>query len=237
MPKSIFRRLTKKFFILSNLALAALFLMGCYSELFFSASWWPIGFLTISLFYLLLTLFAFFIFWLFAKPVWTLIFIVTVALSFGHIRNIFPFRLSTVFIMEKRVTDLRIMDWNVAQFNVLKHRAEPGTYTDMITLVNKFGPDIACFQEMVSGDTLADLNTAYYRKYSFYSIYDFADKLNMPEYFYSYNYKDNFLNQQHFGLIIFSKYPIINRQTISHFPYNYNSNFQYADIVKGPGYA
>ncbi len=233
MPKNIFRRLTKRFFILSNLVIAALFLVGCYSELFFSADWWPVGFLTLSLFYLLIILFLFFIFWLIVKPRWIIIFIVTSALSFNHIRNIIPFRFPTLFIMQKQANDLRVMSWNVAQFDIMKHKEKPGTYNEMISLVNGFRPDIACFQEMVGGDTLADLNTTYYRKYTFFSIFDFVHKLNLPNYFYSYNYKDNFLNQQHFGIIIFSRYPIINRQTISNFPHDYNSNFQYADIVAG----
>ena len=232
MPKSIFRRFTKKLFIGFNLCVAALFLMGCYSEYLFSASWWPVGFLTISLFYLLLVLGIFFIFWLFVKPAWSLIFIVTAALSINHIRNIIPFRFSSMFTMQKKPADLRVMSWNVAQFDIMKHKEKPATYNEMISLVNEFSPDIACFQEMVSGDTLADLNNSYYRKYSFYSIFEFASKLSLPNYLYTYNFKDNFLNQQHFGIVIFSKYPIINKQTIRNYPYDYNSNFQYTDIVK-----
>ena len=125
------------------------------------------------------------------------------------------------------------MSWNVAQFDIMKFKENPVTFKKMIRLVNENQPDIACFQEMVCGDTLADLNNAYYRKYSFFSVFDFLHQLNFPYYFYSYNYNDNFLSQQHFGKIIFSKYPIINKQTIRNFPYDYNSNFQYADIVKG----
>src|ERR1700712_2166612 len=102
MPKSVFRRLTKKFFIITNFIVAALFLMGCYSELLFSAAWWPLGFLTLSLFYLLIILFIFFVFWLFIKIRWTLIFVITAALAFNHIRNIIPFRFSSSFNMEKQ---------------------------------------------------------------------------------------------------------------------------------------
>ena len=72
-----------------------------------------------------------------------------------------------MFTMEKKPADLRVMSWNVAQFDIMKHKEKPATYNEMISLVNEFSPDIACFQEMVSGDTLADLNNSYYRKYSF----------------------------------------------------------------------
>ena len=95
------------------------------------------------------------------------------------------------------------MSWNVAQFDIMKFKENPVTCKKMIGLINEYQPDIACFQEMVSGDTLADLNNAYYRKYSFFSIFDFLHQLSFPYYFYSYNYNDNFLSQQHFGKIIF----------------------------------
>lgn len=234
MPHSLFFRFTKGLLVFTNVLVAVLFLLGCYSELVFSPAWWPLGFLTLALFYLLLLLFAFFLFWLFVKPRLTLIFIITASLSINHIRNIIPFRFSSVFVMEKKRDNLRIMSWNVAQFDIMKFKERPGTYKEMISVVNEFKPDIACFQEMVSGDTLADLNTPYYRKYSFYSVFEFMSKLNLPNYFYSYNYKENFLSQQHFGIIIFSKYPMINKQTVSIFPHNYNSIFQYVDIVAGP---
>ena len=135
--------------------------------------------------------------------------------------------------MQTSPAHLRVMNWNVAQFDIMKFKENPDTYNEMINLVNLYKPDIACFQEMVGGDTLADLNTPYYRKYSFYSIFEFSYKLGMSEYFYTYNYKENFMSQQHFGLIIFSKYPVINKQTVTQYPYDYNSTFQYVDIVKG----
>jgi endonuclease/exonuclease/phosphatase family metal-dependent hydrolase len=40
------------------------------------------------------------------------------------------------------------------------------------------------------------------------------------------------LSSQHFGLIIFSRYPIVNRQKISFLSKGYNNFFQFVDIVK-----
>lgn len=191
------------------------------------------GLLSLSAFYLLLVLCIFAVFWLFAKPAWVGIFIVTIALAYKPIQHILPLRLSTEFSMAKQLGNVRIMSWNVAQFDILYNKQRPDIRDDMITVINKYKPDIACFQEMVAGDTLVNLNTAYYKKYSFFSVFEYAHKLSMPQYFFSYNFKEDFLNHQHFGLIIFSKYPIINSQTVGSFPYNYNNNFQYVDIVKG----
>jgi endonuclease/exonuclease/phosphatase family metal-dependent hydrolase len=233
MPKSLFRRISKKFFIITNIIVAAFFLVGCYNKIFFSALRWPVGLLSMSAFYLLLVLCIFTVFWLFARPGWMAISIIAIAIAYKPIQHIIPFRFAASFSMAKQRGDIRIMSWNVAQFDILYNKQRPDIRDDMITVINEYKPDIACFQEMVAGDTLVNLNTAYYKKYSFFSVFEYAHKLSMPEYFFSYNFKEDFLNHQHFGLMIFSKYPIINRQTVGSFPFNYNNNFQYVDIVKG----
>ena len=233
MPKSLFRRISKNFLIITNITVAACFLIGCYSNYFFSAKWWPVGLLWLAAFYLLVVLCFFFIFWLYVKPGWSLLFVITILLAYKPLTNILPPRLTAHFIETKQADDCRIMSWNVAQFDILYNKQRPDIRDNMMDLINAYKPDIACFQEMVAGDTLINLNTAYYRKYSFFSVFEYAAKLHFTHYFFSYNFKDDFLNHQHFGLIIFSKYPIINKQAVQYFPYDYNSNFQYADVVKG----
>jgi endonuclease/exonuclease/phosphatase family metal-dependent hydrolase len=189
--------------------------------------------LPLAAFYLLLLLFLFFIFWLLVRPGWSLIFVTTVLLAYNPIRNIVPFRLSSNFIASKDSGHLRVMSWNVAQFDILYNKQRPDIRNNMVELINSYQPDIACFQEMVAADTLVNLNTPYYHKYSFFSVFEYAEKLSMPYFHFTYNFKEDFLNRQHFGLMIFSKYPIINKQTASFYPYDYNSNFQYVDIAAG----
>ena len=58
-------------------------------------------------------------------------------------------------------------------------------------------------------------------------------KLHFPGYFYSYNVKEDFWRHAHFGIIIFSRYPIVRKQTVSFYPNDYNSIFQYIDVLKG----
>jgi endonuclease/exonuclease/phosphatase family metal-dependent hydrolase len=86
---------------------------------------------------------------------------------------------------------------------------------------------------MVAGDSIIDLNNKYYHKFAFYAIQDFELALHFADEYYSYNWKENYLSSQHFGIITFSKYPIINRHTIATYPNDYNSIFQFVDIVKG----
>jgi endonuclease/exonuclease/phosphatase family metal-dependent hydrolase len=179
-----------------------------------------------------LILIGFFFFWLIVKPRWTALFIVTIAITQSHIRQIIPLRFSAPFTMKKANNHLRVMSWNAAQFDILHAKKQPEKQQEMVDQIKSFDPDIACIQEMVAGDSIVNTHTPYYKRFAFIPLDSFAKRLGYSEYFYSYNYKENFLDQQHFGIIIFSKYPIINRQAISYYPHDYNSRFQYVDIVK-----
>lgn len=223
MAKSIFRRLTKKFFIIVNVIAAILFLLGCYGYLFNPVYFWPIGFLTLSAFYFLLVLLAFIFFWLFVKPQLALISLIAIVLAYKPVTNIIPLRLSYTFNKQKQLNDLRVMTWNVAQFNVMEDKEHPNVKKQMIDIINEYKPDIACFQEMVAEDSAVRMHG---------HIDDYLGKLHFKNYFYSYNSKEDFWGYAHFGIIIFSKYPIINKQTVSWYPRDYNSIFQYVDIVK-----
>ena len=224
MPKSLFRRFTKKIFIITNAILAVLFLCGAYGGLLNPQSWWPLGFLTLSAFYLLLLLLAFILFWLFVKPGWSLLSVVTLLIAFKPITNIVPFHFSTSFQKEKQSNALRLMSWNVEHFDILEYKTHPETKQKMLQLIKEYQPDIACFQEMVGSDSI--------RK-AINNIPDIMETDGFSDYHYSYNPKLDFDGNHHFGIITFSKYPIINKQTISFYPYDYNSIFQYTDVVKG----
>jgi len=215
-----------------NSLVGILFLMGCYGKFFSAYKWWPVSILSLAAFYLLAVLLLFLIFWVFIKPGWSLISVIAIALAYKPVTHIIPLRFSSDFSIQKTTGDLRVMTWNVAQFDVLYNKRSPQTRDKMVDLINEYQPDIACFQEMVAGDTLVNLDNSYYRRYSFYTVYEFLSKLSMKDYFYTYDFRDDFLNHQHFGLMIFSKYPVIKKQTLSFYPYDYNSNFQYVDIVK-----
>lgn len=224
MPKSLFRRLTKKFFIISNIVLAVLFLLGCYGGWADPKTWWPLGFLTLAAFYLLFLLIGFILFWLFVKPWWSLISIITILLAYKPVTNIVPLRFSSSFDKQKQPAALRVMSWNVEHFDILEHKKHPEKKQQMLQLISEYQPDIACYQEMVGSDKIEK---------AINYIPDIIQADGFTDYHYSFNPKLDFDANHHFGIIIFSKYPIINKQTISFYPNDYNSIFQYADIVKG----
>ena len=224
MSTSFFRRATKHFFITVNVIAAVLFLLGSYGYLFKPEYFWVIGFLTLTSFYFLLVLAAFIFFWLLIKPRRALISAAALLLAYIPVKNIIPYRLSHSFSNTKKENALRIMTWNVAQFNIMEDKNHPEIKRQMFELINGYQPDIACFQEMVAEDSTV-------KNHGHMDV--FLQKLNFKNYFYSYNSKEDFWGYAHFGIIIFSKYPIINKQTVGFYPNDYNSIFQYVDIVKG----
>ena len=136
MRNLFIRKLTKRFFIVTNFIVAILFLFGCYGYLFNPKYFWFISLLTLSVFYFLLLLIAFIFFWLFIKPVRTLISVIALMLAFKPISNIIAFNLSNSFTKEKLNHTLRIMTWNVAQFNVMENKNHPEIKNKMLNTIN-----------------------------------------------------------------------------------------------------
>ena len=223
MAGGFFRRFTKGFFVLCNVVIAVLFLLGCYASWFDPQYFWLIGLLTLASLYLLLALVIFIIFWLFAKKRFMLISLVTVALAWKPISQLIKFKQPDDFKLARQSNTIRVMDWNVEHFDILEHKTKPQVKTEMLDLINMYQPDVACFQEMVASDF--DSTAINYVPY-------FSERLHFPYNYFCYNKKDDFDNKHRFGIIIFSKYPIIETHTIRYDPLTYNSTFEYVDILK-----
>lgn len=131
---------------------------------------------------------------------------------------------SADFKVAKKPGDMRVMSWNVEHFDILEHKVHPEKKVQMLDLISMYNPDIACFQEMVGGDF--DSTAINYVPF-------IAERLNFRNYWFSYDSIDDFDSKHRFGIITFSRYPILAKHTIKYEPQNYNSMFQYIDILKG----
>ncbi|TDW99548.1 endonuclease/exonuclease/phosphatase family protein [Dinghuibacter silviterrae] len=187
--------------------------------------WWPLGFLALGFPWLLLLTLLFLLFWLIRRRYrWTLISLVGIILSLGPIRAFMSFHIDTHAGDPKPANMLKVMSWNVHLFNFFDNKKNPTVKQDMIELIHKEDPDIACFQEFFFCDTLAHP----------YSIQSFRHALGFPYYAVAYEwYADSRYNNTiyHYGVIIFSKYPILQQTNIIGKERKYNDVFEYADIV------
>lgn len=219
-----FRRFTKRSLVLINLALAVLFLLGCYVSWFDPRRFWFLGFLNVGSLYLLLSLILFHFFWVFVKIRFSFISIIAILLAWVPLKHLFKLRLPAEFAFENNKEQLRVMDWNVEHFAILENKTHPERKQLMLDLINDYSPDVLCLQEAVVSDSVSG---------AINYLPDIMAKLNMGYYHYSYNRKIDFDSKHRFGILILSKYPIASRHTLAYEPYDYNSIFQYADIVKG----
>jgi endonuclease/exonuclease/phosphatase family metal-dependent hydrolase len=223
MQKSFWRRLAHNFLFVTNCIIAVLFFVGANVKYFNPANWWFLGLLTLLLAYLIVALVIFFFFWLIKKSFWCSLSLITLIVGWHAVINIFPVHFSSSFSIEEKPGSIRVMSWNVEQFNILHHKDHPEIKQEMFDLINKYDPDIACFQEVVAGDKKKGIN--YFP--------DIQKALRFVDYFYSYSLRDDFDRDHHFGRIIFSKLPIINKQAVINYPNDYNATFQYVDILAG----
>ncbi len=223
MEKPFVRRFTKKIFVASNIIIGLLFLGGANVKYFNPQHWWFLSLFTLLLPYLLLLLILFILFWLLVKPVFSFISLLVIFTSFHAVKNVFPLNFSPDFSMQKKSGEIRVMSWNVELFNILHYKDHPENKQKIIDLINEYDPDIACFQEMVAGENKKAIN--YFP--------DIEKSLKFSDYLYSYSVKDNFDRYHHFGIIIFSKFPILRKQTLINNPNSYNSTFQFVDILAG----
>lgn len=223
MVMALLRKITEKFLIGGNVIIGILFLGGAFSGSFNPDVYWFFSLLTLALPYLLFILIIFFLFWIFAKPVWCLISILFIIVGWNAVKNVIPPRIHSPFAFRKAPNSIRVLSWNVEQFNIQNYKNNPEGKQDMLNLINQYDPDIACLQEVVAGESKAAIN--YYP--------DIVKALNFKDNFFAYRLADNFDRYHHFGTIIFSKYPIVNKQFMVNNPDDYNSTFQYVDVLVG----
>ena len=162
------------------------------------------------------------VFWLFANFKYILISLIAFAIAWKPLAQIIKFKQGEDFKVAKLPNSIRVMSWNVEHFDILEHKTHPERKQEMLDLINKYSPDVACFQEMVGGDLDSTAINFVPR---------IAKQLKYQYYYYSYDKRDDFDSKHHYGIITFSRFPIIQKYTYSPPELNYNSIFQSIDIA------
>jgi endonuclease/exonuclease/phosphatase family metal-dependent hydrolase len=217
------KKITTGILVLLNTLFAFALAGSCYGSQLANGKYWFIAVLSLFSLFFLAAIVLFFITWLFVKPRFALISIIAIAVCWKPIQHIFQFRINNDFNNKKNGRTIRVMSWNVEHFNMLQYRKHPERKSEMIDFINEVNPDIACFQEMVAGED---------RKKCINTIAEFKRKFSFPSSYYVYDTTFDFDQNHHFGIIIYSKYPIVKMQRVVSDPTEYNSIFQYVDVVK-----
>lgn len=205
MAKNIFRKFTKRFFLYLNIAIVIFFLIACLVPYINPSNCWVMGFLGLLTPYLILVLILFIFFWLFTKPKFVIIPIITLLIGYPQIKVLFAFNTSLLFSQNKKPFQIRIVNWNIRNFEGLSGKSKKKLVkADIVNNILKLKPDVICLQEFNHSDKrgIESNHLALFTK-------------SYPYYFFS---KDVSKNSGYYesGSIIFSRYPIIDSGKIKY---------------------
>lgn len=158
------------------------------------------------------------IFWLFVEKKYSIVIIVSLALTLPFILRTFSFSFADGKA-EKDPNSIKIITYNVRNFDLYNWSHNTNTRAQMFALLEAEKPDILCLQEFYN-------DTAHFK-----NIKDLQDLLQMPYYHYgkTVSLQDHKLPRS-WGIITFSKFPIINKQRLELFNTNTNACI-YSDVL------
>ena len=209
MPRIKFPVL-KKFFILFNIAIIFCYLLACLVPFVNTEILWFIALLGLVFPIIFFVLCSFVIFWLIFRSRWWLISFVTLLFGFKQITSTFSVHGSHEFSLAKEPNTLRVLHWNVSDWNYSQGRGGGLLLDEMLELIKEQNADLLCFQEFYEPS----------KKNASKSVLKFFQTMGYPYYYFipSTYYGDG----RQSGIGIFSRFALLN-----------TVNFPFTDRPKG----
>lgn len=199
----LIRKITKKFLIISNIIIAALFLLVLTNAFIPPYQFWIFAVLGIAFPFILLLQIIFLFIWIFARSKWFILPLFSLILGYQHIISLIGFNAPQSNITAEP-NEISILSWNVRWFDKQKraNRDEVKDYsTMMFDFIKEANADVLCLQEFIEQPKDEHSNT-----------------LHLEQLGYKYHYRvvdyGAYRTNNEVGVAIFSKYPIINRNRI-----------------------
>jgi len=204
---SFLRRFTKRFFIITNIVVAALLLLSCANAFLNPDSWWLIALLGLLFPLLVLLVFAFMVFWTVIASRWAFLSLIALILSWPNLSAFYAWNFSAGFKPEKQANSLRILTWNVHYFDQM-YRPRQQQNSQRIPIINflkQQDADVLCLQEFFESDKPQyDSNIHYIKQTLNYPYHYFVDDYRQAHGLYDV------------GPVIFSRYPIIRTKRLEY---------------------
>jgi len=216
---------TRSFFrailIIINLGVILLYLFVCLVPFINTGKYWFIALPGLAFPLLFFALLCFIIFWIIFKSKWFWVSLIVILLGIQQIITVFGLHFPQKFSSEKQPNTLRILHWNVRSWDNFDEGNENGYLPQMMQLLTQRNADILCFEEFADIKDITDSN----------SITTTIKRMGYPYYLFAETKPDTHDNSR--GVIIFSKYPIVDSDT-----FNFGQNTQaehlvYIDIKRG----
>lgn len=217
------KRFTRRLLLLINILVAAVFIFTSFTVPNLSAeSFWPVSFLGLFFPVTLALVLFFFLFWLVFYIKYSLLSLISVMICWKFVSVFFAFHPFVKSQELNRETSMTVMSYNVRYFKDFNHtlRENARLRNDIMNLIEQQDPDILCLQEFYTSENPNDFDNKTY----------VSQKMNLPYRYFSsdHNYQNN-----HSGVIIFSRYPVIGAGKIKLLKNSERESAVFADVIKG----
>lgn len=197
MPK-IKLPILKKIFVLINIGVIVCYLLTCLLPYVNTEILWFIAILGLGFPLLFFALLGFAIFWLIFRSRWWLISLIVLFIGYKQILSTFAFNAPSNFTLHKSPSTLRVLHWNVSNWDNEEDFYPDNDKDKMFSLVKKQDADVLCFQEFYEAG----------RKKTSKSNIRVFKEMGYENYYFipSAEYRSGHSS----GIAIFSKFPISN---------------------------
>ncbi|MCB0803747.1 MAG: endonuclease/exonuclease/phosphatase family protein [Flavobacteriales bacterium] len=211
--------LSKLFFIFN--LVVALLLFGSYAAPFVNpSSFSPIAFLGLAFPYLFIANVIFLVYWLVRSKVYLLLSLSALVFSYSTIPNYIQFNSNSTEVFDD---EIKVLSFNVRVFDLYMWSNEKTTRNKIFDLIHQEQPDVLCLQEFYQADTIVN-------NYDFKTLDTLTQFLKANNYHVEYTTTLREVN--HWGIITFSKYPIVGKGIVP-FALKDDNICIYTDIQKG----
>ena len=215
------RKLIKVFFIVFNFIVIFFYLLVCLVPFLNAGKFWFIAMLGLGFPLLFLLVLVFLIILLIVKSRWVFLSLTALLVSWQQLSVVFAVRTGREFNIEKPTGELRVLSWNVSRWDEFNKTLKGGVSFRglMMDFVKAQEADVLCFQEFFE---------SHYPQY-FDTNIPVLEKMGFPYHYFfitSTEQEGNFQN----GMIIFSRYPIIDSGQYLLGAKKHSEGLCYADI-------
>lgn len=215
------------FFKVLNIVALIVLLASCMATYIEPTKYWQLTFIGFAFPVVLIVNVFFLLIWIYKRDRFGLISLVAIVLTWKFIHSTFAIN----FNEENKESGIKVMNWNVKNFDLYNWSKNLDTRGQMIELVKKENADVLCLQEFYTNNQLFH-NLEYLRDslgYTYVYFFPSVDLTKLPKSKLQQTlWKKGDLHQQ-WGVATFSKFPIVDTGKID-FKNSFANDCIYTDI-------
>ena len=218
------RSLFRGILILVNIVFILLYLAVCLVPYINTGKYWMIALPGLAFPLLFGTLVCFLILWAIWRSRWFWICLIVILAGFQQLFSVFSIHLPQEFTLQRQPNTLRVLHWNVESWDDSFSKSRQNDHSfrpQMMALLKEQNADVLCFEEYTDIANLEDSN----------SNASWIRSMGFPYYIYARTEMSGDNEQQ--GVVLFSKYPIVDTGTYNYGPHSHAEHLIFGDIRVG----